>query len=159
MPEVDFIIVGRDTSTGPDRQSFKDYVLRDFPERYNKNVQFSGYVFEEELAVYYKNCDLFVAPSLYESFGLIYVEAMAYCKPVIGCKVGGVPEVVKDGETGVLVSPEDPAELARAITGILSDYPLREKMSRAARTHVEENFSRRKMVENTLAAYRGLLGK
>ncbi|MFH1903479.1 MAG: glycosyltransferase family 4 protein [Candidatus Omnitrophota bacterium] len=159
MPEVNFIIVGRDTSDGPDRQSFKKYVLQDFPEQYNENVQFPGYVSEEELSVYYKNCDLFIAPSLYESFGLIYVEAMAYGKPVIGCRVGGVPEVVKDGETGILVPPEDPAELARAITEILINYPLREKMSQAARTHVEENFSRQKMVENTLAAYRGLLGK
>ena len=52
-------------------------------------------------------CDVLVAPSLYESFGLMYVEAMRAGKPVIGTKAGGIPEVVDDGKTGLLVPPSD----------------------------------------------------
>lgn len=79
----------------------------------------------------YRDCDVFAAPSIYESFGLVYLEAMAHGKPAIGCLAGGVPEVVVDGATGLLIPPGDSAALARAILKLAQDEPLAEQMGAA----------------------------
>lgn len=121
------------------------------------HLHFLGHVETEMLERYYRCCDLFVAPSLYESFGFIYIEAMSFAKPVIGCSVGGVPEVIRDGVNGKLVPPEDPAALAMEMLRLLRDEPLRRKMGRQARAGVEANFTRERMVENTLVAYGQLI--
>jgi glycosyltransferase involved in cell wall biosynthesis len=68
-------------------------------------VHFHGAVSDAALARFYAACDVFVAPSLLESFGLIFLEAMQYAKPVVGCRAGGVPEIVRDGVDGLLVEP------------------------------------------------------
>lgn len=165
IPNAQILIIGRDTFLnnevslfhGSENISFKSMLLRNIPEFCRNNVRFLGYVEPEELNAYLKACDIFVAPSLYESAGFIYLEAMSYAKPVIGCRVGGVPEVVKDQETGLLVPPEDPIALAKAIVTLLNDNIRRKEMGLAARKHIELNFTREIMAENTLAAYRKLL--
>ncbi|MFC1698418.1 glycosyltransferase [Candidatus Omnitrophota bacterium] len=165
LPQTSFTLIGRDTFLnrkrssfqGPQRESFRETVLRSFPAQYKDNVHFLGYVAENKLSEYYSNCDLFVAPSLYESFGFIYVEAMAHGKAVVGSKVGGVAEVVIDQGTGILVPPKDVVSLAEAIISLLKDRPRREKMGQAARRHVELNFTRELMAERTLKMYRKVL--
>jgi hypothetical protein len=162
IPNVHFTFVGRDTFVnakysafeGSQQESFKANLLKDFPEQHKKNVDFLGFVEKESLPVYFKNCDVFVAPSLYESFGLIYIEAMAYGKAVIGCKTGGVPEVIKDGDTGILVPPGDSQSLAKAIVRLLKDPTVRLEMGQRARKHVETHFRRELMVERTVAVFR-----
>ena len=116
-------------------------------------VRFRGEVRRDELAQWYEACDIFVAPSRYESFGLIYLEAMARAKPVIGCRVGGVPEVVVDGETGLLVPPEDPHALAEAILRLLRDDPLRERLGKAGRDRHLALFTTETMAGKTLELY------
>ncbi len=167
MPDAQFTFVGRDTFLnsrysafeGQRKESFKEALLAELPEKYMKKVIFPGHIEKEELGRYFESCDIFVAPSLYESFGLVYIEAMSYGKPVIGCGVGGVPEVVKDGQTGILVPPEDHARLAEAIIRLLKDPQERMRLGGNARRHVEQNYSREKMVERTLVAYKRVLEK
>lgn len=164
VPGAIFNITGRDTFStsnymafsGSKTESFKAKLLGDLPEEYRRNVNFLGHVEDERLSVCYSACDLFVAPSLYESFGLIYIEAMSRGKPVIGCRTGGVPEVVADQKTGLLVPPGDHVALADAIISLLKDKERREEMGKAARKHVEANFTREKMVEKTVEVYRRL---
>jgi hypothetical protein len=164
-PDTKFLIIGRDTYinedfisfSGEEGHSFKNKLIKGTPEKYLKNVYFLDYVDNKTLAQYYSSCDIFVAPSLYESFGFIYIEAMSYAKPVIGCGVGGVPEVIKDGQTGILVPPEDHLSLAEAIIRLTKNAELRMKIGINARKHVENNFTRDRMVENTLAAYQETL--
>lgn len=110
-------------------------------------VVFHGFVPEEELRWHYQTCDLFVAPSLYESFGLIFHEAMQYGKPVIGCATGGVPEVVAHGVEGLLVAPDDPAALCSAMEQLMSDEALRVRMGRAGRERVVQKQNYRTMAE------------
>ncbi|MFH1778047.1 MAG: glycosyltransferase family 4 protein [Candidatus Omnitrophota bacterium] len=161
IPNIEFNIVGRDTFltsegiffTGKESDSFKNKLINDIPREYLTNVNFLGFLEDKKLEEYYRSCDLFVAPSLYESFGFIYIEAMSYAKPVIGCSVGGVPEVVKNSETGILVAPENPNQLAQAIIRLLKNKDLREQMGISARKHVEENFTLEQMVSKTIAAY------
>jgi hypothetical protein len=105
-------------------------------------VFFHGSVPEAELRRHYQTCDLFVAPSLFESFGLIYHEAMQYGKAVVGCRTGGVPEVVEHGVEGLLVSPDNPEELREALLALMRNDPLREQLGQAGwrRVHRVTNY-------------------
>src|SRR5262249_24343982 len=89
---------------------------------------------------FYRDCTVFTAPSRYESFGLIYLEAMRWGKPVVACCAGGVPEVVRDGETGLLVPPGDAAALEAALSRLLADADLRTKMGSGARARRAPGF-------------------
>lgn len=161
VPEVDFIFIGRDTFvsdknvsiSGDSKHSFKEILLKDIPEGYRKNVRFLGYLDDKELRRYFNLCDVFAAPSLYESFGLVYIEAMSYGKPVIGCGVGGVIEVIKDGITGFLIPPEDYQSLAGSIIALLKDNIKRQKIGMNARNHVKDYFNLDLMIEQTENAY------
>ena len=116
----------------------------------------------------YSHATVFCCPSIYEPFGIINLEAMACCTPVVASAVGGIPEVVVDGETGVLVpleqqrespfEPLDPgkfsADLAAAINRILADPDRRELMARAGRERVERVFSWSAIARQTVALYR-----
>lgn len=162
FPNVRFVIIGRDSFvtenevafSGSKMRSFKSRLLDMIPGECKASVTFLDYVSSEELDRHYRQCDIFVAPSLYESFGFIYIEAMSYAKPVIGCGVGGVPEVIKDKETGFLVPPEDPQRLAEAILTLLRNPDLRITMGLNARKHVEQNFTLEHMAKNTETAYK-----
>ena len=85
--------------------------------------------------------DILVQPSTRETFGRTLVEAMATRKPVIASRVGGMPEVVADQETGLLVPKEDPQSLAAAIVRLLEDPARARKMGEAGRRRVEQLFS------------------
>jgi glycosyltransferase involved in cell wall biosynthesis len=119
-------------------------------------VEFLGAVTDERLAELYSRCDLFVAPSLYESFGLIYLEAMNYAKPVIGCRAGGIPEVVEHATTGLLVEPEAPTALAEAIEQMLGSPARLRDMGLAGRARLLERFTHRQMAERFAEVYRAL---
>jgi glycosyltransferase involved in cell wall biosynthesis len=161
IPDARFVIVGRDSFISEETVEFKDgrgssykeQLLKLIPPSLQERVEFTGYLPPEELKRQYQACDIFVAPSLYESFGFIYLEAMSYAKPVIGCGVGGVPEVIDDKKTGVLVPPQDHGRLAEAITAFLKDHSQRLKMGNAARREVERRFNSDLMVKNTLIQY------
>lgn len=157
-PSARFTIVGRDTNLAPNGTSYKKHLLDTLDEKYHKYIALAGFVTSGELRDHYRNCDVFVAPSLYESFGQIYIEAMAWAKPVIGCNVGGVPEVIRDGETGFIIEPDDEHELAKRII-TLKDDTLREKMGCAAREFVQNTFTIEKMVSDTLNVYDSILEK
>jgi glycosyltransferase involved in cell wall biosynthesis len=116
--------------------------------------RFHGVVDDARLAAFYRDCTVFVAPSRYESFGLIYLEAMRWAKPVIGCRAGGIPEVVRDGETGLLVPPDDAAALQAAVVRLLDDPRLRARVGANGRASVAGELSAATMAERTVAFYR-----
>lgn len=155
-PNVRFTIVGGDTNVSPLGGSYQNYLLKNLDSRYHPYVKFMGFVSDTELKNCYRDCDIFVAPSLYESFGLIYLEAMAWGKPVIGCNVGGVPEVVEDGISGLIVHPGDADELSGAIIR-LSDFHTRKELGVSARQRVERYFSLNSMARETLNIYQKVI--
>lgn len=104
-------------------------------------VRFHGHVDEAQLLEFYRNCSIFVAPSKYESFGLIYLEAMRFAKPCVGTKAGGIPEVVVDGSTGILVQPGSSKELEAAILRLVGDQALRRSMGKAGQRRFEQTFT------------------
>lgn len=97
--------------------------------------------------------DIMLMPSLWEGFGLVLLEAMSRRVPVIASRVSAIPEVVSHGETGILIQPRDAAALARAITRLLNDPPLRKHMGLLGAARLEERFSVRQMVAATIAVY------
>ena len=101
--------------------------------------------------------DLLLAPSLWEGFGLVLLEAMSRRVPVIASRVSAIPEVVLDGETGILIEPRDVDALAKAIARLLSDRALRKYMGLLGAARVEEDFSVKGMVDGTIAVYKQVL--
>jgi glycosyltransferase involved in cell wall biosynthesis len=102
--------------------------------------------------------DLLVHPATLEGLGVILLQAGAAGLPVVAAAVGGIPEVVVDGETGRLIPPGDPDSLARAVSELLSDPAGLLEMGASARFRVYREFSVAGMVEGNLKVYRELLG-
>ncbi|HKU37363.1 MAG TPA: glycosyltransferase family 4 protein, partial [Polyangiales bacterium] len=105
-----------------------------------RNVRFVTAA-QRDLAEYYNACDVFVMPAREEAgdiegFGLVFLEAGACGKPVVGARAGGAVDAIVDQETGVLVPPDDPAELARALLGLLDDPRRCEQLGRASRARI-----------------------
>ena len=101
--------------------------------------------------------DLFVLPTHQEALGTAFIEAAAMGVPAIASNVDGVPEIVRHGETGLLVPVGDSAAIAASIIRLLADAPLHHTMGAAARTWVEAHYSRQVMVDGMLAVYAKLL--
>lgn len=153
VPGVRFDIVGRDCG-GPEGTSWKEWWENNHASLVKTaNVRFHGEVTDVQLAKFYESCSIFVAPSAYESFGLIYVEAMARGKPVVACNIGGVGEVVADGVTGLLAPPNDPSELAARLIRLLKDEELRIRLGEAGRARYFEQFTASRMAQATLEIY------
>ena len=104
-------------------------------------VRFTGQVQDDQLASLYHTSDLFVLPSTGEGFGIVFLEAMFYAKCCVGARAGATPEVIADGETGVLVDLEQPDELAGAISSLLADEERRKRMGAAGQQRLAAEFS------------------
>lgn len=101
----------------------------------------------------YAGADIVVLPSVYEPFGMVYIEAMACAKPVVGCSAGGVPEIISHGMNGYLCKPRDPVDLAKVLTWLLKDAEKRRRFGEAGRRIVEEKFTHNRRVDETIAVY------
>ncbi|MCK4597405.1 glycosyltransferase, partial [bacterium] len=108
----------------------------------DRNVRFIGFVENEQVPDYLSQMDIFVVPSIMssETFGVAAVEAAACKLPVIASNIGGLPEVVIDGETGFLVPSKDPNAIAEKMVLLMQEIELRKRMGEAARRFVEQNY-------------------
>ncbi|MFN2617706.1 MAG: glycosyltransferase [Thermoleophilaceae bacterium] len=114
--------------------------------------------FEDGPYGYLRSIDLLVLPSLWESLPLAPLEAMSCGVPVLATRVGGLPELVREGETGALVAPAAPEELASRLERLLGDREQLARMGAAARAQAERRFGLDTMVERTAALYEELIG-
>ncbi len=145
-----FILIAGD---GPLRKDLHEEVERlGLKER----VRFLSFV--EDIQRFLVGIDIFVLPSLYEGLPFVLLEAMGAGRPVIATTVGGIPEVVMDGVTGILVPPKDPLALSRAMGYLLENRKVATEMGRKGRERVERHFPSGRMVEATLEVYRELTG-
>jgi phosphatidylinositol alpha-1,6-mannosyltransferase len=120
--------------------------LEKFGSESGVEIIFTGRISDEELSAWYKICDAFIltpkkSESDVEGFGIVYLEANSYSKPVIGSRVGGVVEAIQNGVSGILVEPDNVEEIGQAIVKLFSDDELREKLGRQGRERVERDFS------------------
>lgn len=153
FPDAILDIVGDDTIPKADGTTYKGaFLKRDLPASILSRIVFHGRAEEQELREFYRDCDIFIAPSRYESFGLVFLEALMFGKPVIGCDAGGGPEVVTDGETGYLVAPGDVDGLTKALVKLISNPELRAMMGNAARADYEGRFTVTALASDLTAA-------
>ncbi|MEL7447893.1 MAG: glycosyltransferase family 4 protein [Pseudomonadota bacterium] len=148
-PNVQVLFFGK----GP-----KEAVLREQVSQLGLDavVRFCG--FHDDIAQLLGCFDVLAHPAISEGLGVALLEAASAGVPIVTCAVGGIPEVVIDGETGRAVPPGDAPALAAALNSLLADPELAGRYASAALAHVEENFSLRAMVDGNVAAYHHLLG-
>jgi rhamnosyl/mannosyltransferase len=123
-------------------------------------VFFEGNVPESELPIYYHACDVLVLPSTHKSegFGIVLLEAMACRKPVVTTELGtGTSYVNRDGETGLVVPPNDPAALAAALNRLVADSELCERLGAVGFEAVCREYSTEQMVRKTVGIYETIL--
>jgi len=117
-------------------------------------VRFCGYIPENEKVSMLNLCDIFLFPSFLEGFGMAAVEAMACGKPVIALNNASLPEIIKSGETGFLVSPGDKKEYMSRISYLIENDKERSEMGGKAASHVKKTFSWDKCAEKVMSSYR-----
>ena len=147
FPDLHLVLVG----AGDDLPRLQKLGLA---ARIPSNVHFISGLSRRELAGCYAACDIFALPSTGEGFGLVFLEAMAFGKPVIGTTLGGIPDIVEDGVTGILVEPDNPSSLPGALRSLLPDNDLRLRMGRRGGEVVRERHGFERFKAN-LASYCG----
>jgi glycosyltransferase involved in cell wall biosynthesis len=118
------LIIG---GTGPEGDGLKELSRNLGLE---KNILFTGYIGNQDLPRYLDMCDIFVFHSTFETFGIVLAEAMMAKKPIVSVNTTAIPEVVEDGKNGLIVEPLNPAAMANAISKLIEDDELREKIAR-----------------------------
>lgn len=148
VPDARFVIVGEgELRPALERQIHELHL--------EKHVFLAG--FRPDVLAFHKAFDLFVTTPVAEGLGTSLLSAMACSKAVVATEVGGIPDVVVDGATGVLVPPRDHQALAEAIVRLLKDDDRRARMGRAGFERVRRMFSAERMVEETLTVYRAVV--
>jgi L-malate glycosyltransferase len=151
-PRATLVIVGRG------KEEYVDELKRLAKQGgVDDKVIFTGRLPQPLLPGAYAASRVLVLPSLMEGFGISLLESMAAGRPCIATRVGAIPELVVDGETGIIVDPADPAELGGAITKILSDRELSSRMGGRGREIVNQDFTLEIMVKKTEEVYRKVL--
>jgi glycosyltransferase involved in cell wall biosynthesis len=128
--------------------------LEDEARRLGVEARFHGFVDRPEERI--SALDVFVLPTRADNLPIAVLEAMASAVPVVTTRVGGLPELVADGETGVLVEPDDPAALADALTALLLDPARRAALGRAGAQRARERFDSERIAAQMVALYREL---
>ena len=152
LPDAHLVIVGH----GHEREAIEQEIARLGLE---DRVTLTGRVSDEELEAYYQSCQVFVLPAIVdewgdtEMLGMVSLEAMRYCKPVIASNVGGIPDIVVDGESGVLVPQKDPEALAAAIRRLLTNPDLARRIGHDGYRFAHRHFSWESVERATRAMY------
>jgi glycosyltransferase involved in cell wall biosynthesis len=149
VPDARFVILGEGELREQLERQIRDHHLE-------KHVVLAG--FRHDVIGCIKGFDLFVMSSVSEGLGTSLLDAMACAKPIVATRVGGIPEVVEDQVTGLLVPPRDHKALAAAIVRQLRDPELRRRMGHAGLRRVRERFNVDRMVAETAAVYERVVG-
>jgi glycosyltransferase involved in cell wall biosynthesis len=147
-PDVVFLIVGE----GEERSALEKQISR---LGLQSKIILAG--FRENVAPFLRAFDVFALSSYLEGLCTSLLDAMLLGVPVVATRTGGVPDIVKHDDNGLLVEPKNPSSLAEAILRLLRDRELAERLSRRGKETVLQNFTAEKMVEGTINVYNSLL--
>jgi len=145
VPDARFVIAGEGELRPALERQIKEHHLE-------KHVFLAG--FRPDILSVHKAFDIFVMSSVTEGLGTSLLDAMACGKPIVATTAGGMPEVVADGQTGLLVPPRDHEAMAEAIVRLLRDPLARAEMAAAGLARVRARFSAERMVDDTLNVYK-----
>lgn len=152
-PELDLVFVGEDVAIDHAGTTLRQRFLAGADAETRSRVTFCGNVPAEDLRAWYERADFILAPSRYESFGLVYVEAMMHGKALVAGRRGGGAEIVLPGETGLLVSPDAMEDFIDAVLQLALSPLDRERMGHAGRRRYENHFSVAAMVNGVEEAF------
>lgn len=138
-------------------------VVRSEIEEHNLGdvVHLAGRISNEELSDLYSRCAVFCLPAIVDSrgetegLGVVLIEAMSHAKPIVASRLGGIVDAVSDGESGLLIPPEDPALLAETLLGVIKDENLNRRLGEAGRERAKRLFSWDGIADRHLEIYRG----
>lgn len=151
FPQVKFVLIGEDERMQEKLQRrAKKLGVED-------SILFLGALSHDEVSMAFMDCEVFVLPSEFEAFGIVLIEAMAAEKPCVATSVGGIPSVVKDKETGILVEYGNSGQLAEAICSFLGDKKKSVAFGKAGRREAEEYFAIEKVVDRLEEVYKEVL--
>lgn len=150
VPDVHYLVLGQG-----DEEHERSLRLQCRDLGLTGRVHFLG--FERQVRALLDAMNLYVQPSLMEGFGIAVLEAMARERAVVASRTGGLPDIVVNGETGLLVPPGDVGELARAVTALLKDPDGRKEMGRKGRQRVMKQFTVEAMMNGLSSVYAGLI--
>ena len=158
-PDAVLIIGGGSTVHTNATGAYAEKIFR-AAEQFKGNIRILGFVQPSEVPDTYLLGDVFAAPSIWdEPFGLVAAEASSCGLPVVASKCGGLPEIIKDKETGLIVDdPENIDELAQKIVALLDDRALAEKYGKAGRALMEKEFTWNRVAKENEELFRKLLG-
>ncbi|MFQ5965038.1 MAG: glycosyltransferase family 4 protein [Candidatus Scalinduaceae bacterium] len=152
FPNILLLIVGDYEDNLEYYKTLKSQIIRINIEDY---VRFTGFV--EDIPSLMMATDILISPSLREAFGRVLIEGMAASRPVIATRVGGIPEVVIDGKTGILVESRNSAELVRAITKLIEEKDLRLRLGESGKNRAEQYFTIKTQIKEIEKVYEQLL--
>jgi colanic acid/amylovoran biosynthesis glycosyltransferase len=147
--DIRLVIVGSGPLEGPLRRTVQQLGLEG-------RVLFEGAVGQDDMASYYADCDVFCLPSFAEGVPVVLMEAMATGRPVIATRITGIPELIEDGVSGLLVAPGSLDQLVAALETLAASRELREQMGLAGRHKVEEEFDARRCASQVAAIFRSM---
>lgn len=147
LPEIKLVIVG----DGPQRGKLEDYVRKKSLE---KQVSFEGAKPREKIYDYFQKADLFVLPSTIEGLPIVILEALAAGKPIITTPVEGVPEIIKNGENGLIVESNDVNELANSVIKLFEDKSLRDRLIANSRKTIRKKYNWADIAQHTKDIYK-----
>ncbi|MBI3582436.1 MAG: glycosyltransferase family 4 protein [Nitrospinae bacterium] len=153
VPDVSITLIGRDTNTGQNNSSMKSFLESLIPEKIRDKVIFTGNIERGRLVDYYRESAICVAPSLYENFPNTVLEAMSCGKAVVASNTGGIPEVIEDGISGLLVKTGDAKDLAEKVIMLLKKRDMRENIGINARKRIESLYSKAAVAKNVEEVY------
>jgi glycogen synthase len=159
FPQVRFSLVGKHDIDDGGRCHRDAFLGEYFDRTWMDRVEFCGELDDAELLDAYQTADVFVAPSRYESFGLIFIEAAQFALPIVAPNIGGVPEIVQNEVNGLLFEAGNPDHLESALRRILQDGLLRLTLGTAARQTFLREYTLDKMVDRLEAFYASLAGE
>jgi glycosyltransferase involved in cell wall biosynthesis len=157
VPEARFVLIGKDCNHCPGNRNHAQYIRDEFPAEIQARVELLGRLPDEAVDRWLQSADVLVAPSLYESFGLVLLEAMRWETPVVATRAGAIPEIIEHGNSGILVAPQSPGKLAQAITALLRDANLRRALGQAGRRRAETRYTVQRMAREVGDLYRDLV--
>lgn len=149
FPNCEFLIVGKDKAENKLKTITKKIGVND-------HFIFLGWKDQQQLIQLYRNANVFVLPSLTEAFGVVILEAMACGIPVIASNVGGIPEIITNGENGITIPPDDSKSLAEVIIKLLQDNKLQAQIIKKAYSSIYK-FDVSIMMSKTYKVYASLL--
>ena len=156
IPDAQLNIVGRDWFF-PDGRSYVEYLKTFIPDEIKPHIHFHGKVPHEKIKEFLARTEVVALPSHMESFGMTWVEAFLMEKPFVGSNLGPGPEIVRNGETGFLVNPREPREIAEKIIWLLQNKPQAHQMGCQARQHALKLLHPDRIIAENIGFYERLM--